>query len=87
MLLSSEIFGIIAIGFALYFLRIIISDKNETFPDIDLDYSDHQEELESFVEIPMDSFITNLELDDGNNLDNLKEKINKFKERNRFYTL
>lgn len=87
MLLSSEVLGIIAIGFALYFLRIIIKGKHKIVKNISLDWSDHQEKFEPFIDIPMDDLTKKLDFRENENLDDLKKKIEKFKERNKFYSI
>ena len=81
MLLSSEIFGIIAIGFALNFLRIIINDKNKVVPGTSVDQNmSIQEELESFIEIPMEGLYANSKLKGDDHVNLLKDKIKEFKE-------
>ncbi|WP_281541274.1 hypothetical protein [Maribacter aestuarii] len=67
MLLSSEVFGIIAIGFALNFLRIIINDKSKSVSKTSMNQkSSIQEELESFIEIPMEGLYASSKLEGDN---------------------
>lgn len=87
MISTIEIFGIISIGFALNVLRIAAKGIVKNIENQNWENIPPKEEIESFVEIPIEHLVSNIDTKKGQNLEELKEKIKKFKERNRFYTI
>ncbi len=82
-----EIFGIIAIGFALYFIRMIVKNQNTKADDRAMDFIPSEDKTESFVDIPMEQITARIDYEEAHQLEELKEKIRRFKDRNRFYNL
>lgn len=87
MITPIELFAFIAIAFAIHFLKIAARDMFNEKGKSNLEKYPSVEEVDSFVEIPIELMISDLDKEKKKNLDELKEKIKKFKERNRFYKI
>ena len=82
-----DLFGFISIVFAVNVIRIAIKDQKDTEKTPYCTLFQSEKETESFVDIPMEFLEKALQKDTNVNLDEQKHKIEKFKERNRFYNL
>lgn len=82
-----EIFAFVAIGLALNFLRIAVRDLFAKRKKSILESSPAMEDVDSFVEIPVEQMSLHWDNDKSSDVEELKQKIERFKERNRFYKI
>lgn len=82
-----ELFGFISIAFAIIAIRVYLKDQNKIKESSISSSSQSDEEQESFVDIPIELLENSFDDDTSGNLQKLKDKIESFKERNRFYNL
>ena len=82
-----ELFGFISILFAIIAIRVYVKDQSKIKEPSSVAFAHSDEKIEPFVEIPLEQIHVSLNDAESGNLDELKDKIESFKERNRFYNL
>ncbi len=82
-----ELFGLISIAFGINAIRIAIKDQNKSQEISNWSFAHSDDQLEAFVDIPMELLEKAVDQTNGGDVDELKDKIESFKDRNRFYNL